>query len=86
LVFLQASVKKINSMRDRTKLRALGLADEVAVSVYRVTTQFPKSELYGLSAQLRRVAVSVTANIVEGCPRESQAEYLRFLSIAFGSL
>jgi four helix bundle protein len=73
-------------MRDHTKLRAFELADEVAVSVYHVTVRFPKSEAFGLSAQLRRAAVSVPSNIVEGCARESQADYLRFLSIAFGSL
>ena len=73
-------------MRDHSKLRAFELADEVAVGVYQVTTEFPKEELYGLTSQMRRAAVSVPSNIVEGCARDSQAEYLRFLSIAFGSL
>lgn len=73
-------------MRDHTKLRAFELADEVAVSVYRITANFPKTEQYGLTAQIRRAAVSVPSNIVEGCARESRADYLRFLSIAFGSL
>lgn len=73
-------------MRDLTKLRAFELADEVAVLVYQVTTGFPKEELYGLTSQLRRAAVSVTSNIVEGCARDSQADYLRFIYIAFGSL
>ncbi|MBW2609374.1 MAG: four helix bundle protein [Deltaproteobacteria bacterium] len=73
-------------MRDHTKLRAFELADEVAVLVYRVTRRFPKEELYGLTSQMRRAAVSVPSNIVEGCARDSQAEYLRFLDIAFGSL
>ncbi len=73
-------------MRDHTKLRAFTLADEVAVSVYQLTAEFPKEELYGLTAQMRRAAVSVPSNIVEGCARDSQADYLRFLNIAFGSL
>ena len=73
-------------MRDHTKLRAFELADKVAVLVYQVTAGFPKEELYGLTSQMRRAAVSVPSNIVEGCARESQAEYLRFLVIAFGSL
>ena len=73
-------------MRDHTKLRAFELADEVAVLVYRVTAGFPREELYGLTSQMRRAAVSVPSNIVEGCARDSQADYLRFLCIAFGSL
>ena len=73
-------------MRDHTKLRAFELADEVAVLIYRATRGFPKEEIYGLTSQMRRAAVSVPSNIVEGCARESQAEYLRFLEIAFGSL
>lgn len=73
-------------MRDHTKLRAFELADEVALLIYQVTANFPKDELYGLTAQMRRAAVSVPSNIVEGCARSSQADYLRFLFIAFGSL
>ena len=73
-------------MRDHPKLRAFELADEVAVLVYRVTAGFPREELYGLTSQMRRAAVSVPSNIVEGCARDSQADYLRFLYIAFGSL
>lgn len=73
-------------MRDHTQLRAFELADEVAMLVYRVTAGFPKEELFGLTSQIRRAAVSVPSNIVEGCARASEAEYLRFLNIAFGSL
>jgi four helix bundle protein len=73
-------------MRDHTKLRAFELADEVAVLVYRVTAGFPKEELFGLTSQMRRAAVSVSSNIVEGCARDSEADYLRFLNMAFGSL
>ena len=73
-------------MRDHTKLRAFELANEVALLIHRATREFPEEEIYGLTSQMRRPAVSVPSNIVEGCARESQAEYLRFLEIAFGSL
>ena len=73
-------------MRDHKKLRAFELADESAILIYRITQSFPKEEIYGLTSQMRRAAVSVPSNIVEGCARESRAEYMRFLEIAFGSL
>ena len=73
-------------MRDHTKLRAFELADELAFLDYQVTAGFPKEELYGLTSQMRRAAVSVPSNIVEGCARNSQLDYLRFITIAFGSL
>ena len=63
-------------MRDHTKLRAFELADEVALLIYQVTAGFPKEEQYGLTSQMRRTAVSVPSNIVEGCARDSQADYL----------
>ena len=73
-------------MRDHTKLRAFELADELTMLIYQATRGFPRDETYGLTSQMRRAAVSVPSNIVEGCARESQAEYFRFLEIAFGSL
>jgi four helix bundle protein len=73
-------------MRDHTQLRVFELADEVVMLVYRTTAGFPKEELFGLTSQIRRAAVSVPSNLVEGCARDSEAEYLRFLNIAFGSL
>jgi four helix bundle protein len=73
-------------MRNFRKIVAWQKADDLAVSVYEVSKCFPKAEIYGLTSQLRRAAVSVAANIAEGSGRESQRDYLHFLHIARGSL
>jgi len=72
-------------MRDYKKLQCYDLADKLALEVYILTKLFPKEELYGLVSQLRRAAVSVAANIVEGASRHSQKEFLQFLYVARGS-
>ena len=58
----------------------------LVTDVYRVTRVFPKNEQYGLTSQLRRCAVSIPSNIAEGYGRRASNDYLRFLSIANGSL
>jgi len=68
------------------KLIVWQAANELAKLVYVETKDFSKSELYGITSQLRRSALSVPLNIVEGYARESRKEIKRFLSIALGSL
>jgi four helix bundle protein len=72
--------------RDYTKIRAWQLADELALLTYKATKEFPKSEVWGLTSQMRRAAVSVLANLVEGAARRNRNEYLQFLYIAISSL
>lgn len=68
------------------KLLVWQRSDELAYQVYITTRDFPKEELYGLSSQLRRAAVSIAANIAEGCGRQNKNELKQFINIALGSL
>jgi len=74
---------KIQSHRD---LVVWQKAMEMTVEVYRLTEGFPRSEIYGLTGQVRRAAASVPANIAEGHARGTTRDYAHFLSVARGSL
>ena len=58
---------------------------ELAVKAYKLTSQLPKEEMYGLSSQIKRAAVSIPANIAEGCSRETDKDFGRFLRTSLGS-
>jgi four helix bundle protein len=73
----------INSYRDMVVWQQ---AMDLAVTIYEVTRGWPKDEIYGLTAQARRAANSVPANIAEGFGRENRGSYQQFLRIAQGSL
>jgi four helix bundle protein len=66
-------------------LEVASAARLLARRIYRVTDEFPAQERYGITAQLRRAAVSIGANIAEGCGRKSTRELIRFADIASGS-
>lgn len=72
-------------MREHRNLRAFQLADAFVIDLYRATKSFPREEMFGLTSQLRRAAVSIASNIVEGSARESQPDFVRFLDMAFAS-
>lgn len=72
-------------VRDFRSLRAWQRGRELTLDVYRLTRSFPKTESYGLTAQIRRSAVSIPANIAEGAGRSSRRDYARFLDFALGS-
>ena len=57
----------------------------LTLECYRITQQFPKHELYGITSQVRRCAASIAANIAEGCGKRSNGEFQRFLCVAAGS-
>ena len=72
--------------KDYRKLLAWQKCDAFAFAVYKAARQFPRDELYGLTSQLRRAALSAPTNIVEGCGRRTQRDYLLFLNRAETSL
>src|SRR5687767_11116475 len=71
--------------RDHRKLRVLHDAHALTIEIYRHTRGFSREEEFGLRSQMRRAAVSVATNIVEGNARGSPRDYVRFLQMAFGS-
>lgn len=71
--------------RNPERLEVFHLADALVIDVYRVTNDLPEAERYGLQAQIRRAAVSMAANIVEGSQRSGVRDRLRFLEIAAAS-
>jgi four helix bundle protein len=73
-------------MRGYQDLKVWQMGVEIALSVYQLTRAFPQSEVYGLSSQMRRAAVSIPSNIAEGHSRGQTKDLIRFLAIAKGSV
>ena len=80
-----SSRTNVTAMQDYRRLRVWNEARRVNLHVYRLTSEFPAVERYGLVTQMRRASVSICANIAEGCGRMSRGELVRFLYIAAGS-
>lgn len=73
-------------MRDYKNIKAYQYANKLTLEIYRISKFFPKDELYGLTSQIRRAAVSIVANIAEGASRQHKKDYLNFLFNARGSI
>ena len=73
-------------MKTHKDLEIWQLGIELVMDVYKTSKKFPKEEVYGLTAQMRRCAVSIPSNIAEGAARNSKKEFLQFLYIGLGSL
>ena len=69
-------------MRDFKSLLVWQKSHELTLKVYQFTSDFPKSEIYGLSSQIRRSSSSIPTNIAEGCGRTSQSQMAHFLNIS----
>ena len=76
----------MTTVKSYRELIAWQKAMDLVVQVYEMTRTFPREEIYGLTSQLRRAAVSIPSNIAEGQGRRSSKEFVRFLGIAYGSL
>lgn len=75
----------LERMKNYRSLHVWQFSHGIALEVYRATKSFPKDELFGLTGQMRRAAVSIPANLAEGCGRDGDAELKRFVTIALGS-
>lgn len=73
-------------LRNYKELNVWQKAYKLTLEIYRITKIFPKDELYGLTSQVRRAAVSVPSNIAEGYGRKTTPEYIQALYIAYGSI
>jgi four helix bundle protein len=72
-------------MRNYRDLHTWNKAHDLTLELYKLSRQFPKEEVYGLTSQLRRAASSIGANLAEGCGRQSNPEFARFVRISMGS-
>ena len=72
-------------MQSFRKLQVWEKSHNLTLRIYKLTSEFPREEIYGLTSQIRRACASIPTNIAEGCGRESSADFARFLQIGMGS-
>jgi len=76
----------MGNVKSHEDLLVWQISIDFVTSIYKLTKDFPKTEIYGLTNQMRRAAVSIPSNIAEGAARNSTKEYIQFLYIALGSV
>jgi four helix bundle protein len=72
-------------MRKFKDLEVWNLGKSISLEVYKLTIEMPREEIYGLTSQIRRCSISIPSNIAEGCSRNSNKDFVRFLEISIGS-
>lgn len=72
-------------MKNFKELKIWQKSHQLVLEIYKVTAMFPQQELYGITSQIRKAAASIPANIAEGCGRNTEPDFARFLQIAMGS-
>ena len=77
--------KDVTTLKTHKDLEVWKKSIDFVTELYKITAIFPKEELYGLTSQMRRAAVSIPSNIAEGAARKSNKEFIQFLYIALGS-
>lgn len=73
-------------MKDFRKIKVWQRSHNFSLEIYKVTQGFPKEEMFGLTSQIRRAAISISANIAEGCGRHTEVDLARFLDMGLGSV
>jgi four helix bundle protein len=76
----------VSNVKSHKDLKVWQESMDLVIQIYKLAENFPKHEVYGLSSQIRRAAVSIPSNIAEGAGRKGENEFTRFLYIALGSL
>ena len=77
---------EMGNVKSHEDLTVWKMSIDFVTDIYRITKDFPREEIYGLTSQLRRAAVSIPSNIAEGAARHSTKEYIQFLYISLGSI